>query len=213
MTKFQVRPSAAAEPPDDADPATSDSAMGDVAARARFTALVQANYPRLCNFAMRYVDSRETAEDIVQEVFLSIWRRDVHFDYAEPLPYLYRAIMNRAVMHLRQRRVRDRWRDQVAAVARTDGEPADTRLVDDLEMAELTRAVAEVIDALPERCRLIFTMSRQQDLTYKQIAQILGISVKTVETQMARALRALRLRLGGYLSLAFTVFAASRLLT
>jgi len=92
-----------------------------------------------------------------------------------PLPYLYRAVMNRAVMHLRQRRVRDRWRDQVAAVARMDGEPADTRLADDLEMTELMRAVAEVIDTLPQCGHLIFTMSWQQDLTYKQIAQILGI--------------------------------------
>src|SRR6185436_20152006 len=128
-------------------------------------------YARLCNFATRYVNSRETAEDIVQEVFLAIWQRNTQFEYAEPLSYLYRAVMNRAVMHLRQRRVRDRWRDQVVAVAQTEGEPADARISDDLELAELTRAVAEVIGALPERCRLIFTMSRQQDLTYQQIAQ------------------------------------------
>lgn len=210
MTSFRSRP-AASDPPDDAPRTASDEAA-DEAARARFEAIVRAHYPRLCNFATRYVDSRETAEDIVQEVFLTIWRRDAKFDYTEPLPYLYRAVMNRAIMHLRQRRVRDRWRDRVMAVAETEGAPADTRISDDVELAELMRAVAEVIEALPERCRLIFTMSRQQDLTYDQIAEVLGISVKTVETQMGRALKALRLRLGVYLSLTLAVSTVGRLL-
>src|SRR5260221_11362797 len=95
MTKFQFRPSASAA-----------ESFNDADARAHFESLVRAHYPRLCNFATRYVDSRETAEDIVQEVFLAVWRRNTRFDYADPLPYLYRAVMNRAVMHLRQRRVR-----------------------------------------------------------------------------------------------------------
>jgi RNA polymerase sigma-70 factor (ECF subfamily) len=210
MTSFNPYP-AVPDPPDDTASAAPDEAANE-AARARFEAVVRAHYPRLCNFATRYVDSRETAEDIVQEVFLTIWRRDTKFDYAEPLPYLYRAVMNRAIMQLRQRRVRDRWRDRVMAVAETEGAPADTRIADDLELAELMRAVAEVVEALPERCRLIFTMSRQQDLTYDQIAEVLGISVKTVETQMGRALKALRLRLGVYLSLALAVSSVGRLL-
>lgn len=196
--------------PPDTDP--SRTGVSDPAARARFEALVRAHYPRLCNFATRYVDTRETAEDIVQEVFLSIWRRDVQIDHETPLPYLYRAVMNRAVMHLRQRRVRDRWRAQVQATAESTGDSAEVGLDEELELAELMRAVSEVIEGLPERCRQVFTMSRQQDLTYDQIATILGISVKTVETHMGRALKALRLRLGGYLTLALTVSSIGRLL-
>ena len=81
----------------------------------------------------------------------------------------------------------------------------------EVELADLRRAVARAIDALPERCRLIFTMSREQDLSYAEIARILDISVKTVETQMGRALKALRARLVGYLPIALALASASQL--
>src|SRR5690349_9515609 len=100
MDNREIVPSSFDPPVDDGDVAEHDAPDG--AARAQFEAMVRAHYPRLCNFASRYVDSRETAEDIVQEVFLSIWRRRTRIDSDAPLPYLYRAVMNRAVIHLRK---------------------------------------------------------------------------------------------------------------
>ncbi len=173
---------------------------------AAFDALVRAHYGRLCNFAYRYVDSRDIAEDIVQDVFTRLWRQRDAFDVRDPLPYLYQAVRNRAVSYRRQSVVRDRWREQEAL--RGDRDDADTASA--AELADLAQVIALVIEALPERCRLIFTMSREQYLTYAEIAQALGISVKTVETQMGRALKALRARLAGYLSIALATAVGAR---
>jgi RNA polymerase sigma-70 factor (ECF subfamily) len=170
-----------------------------------FDTLVRSHGARLCNFAVRFVRSHDIAEDIVQDVFLAIWRRQTEFDYADPLPYLYQAVRNRAVMHARQQRVRDRWREAVEATA----EPAETEPAD-ADTADLAAALARAVEALPERCRLVFTMSREQDLTYAEIARLLGISIKTVETQMGRALKALRSGVADYLTLAVTLASTMR---
>jgi len=174
-----------------------------------FDALVRAHYGRLCNFAHRYVDSRDVAEDIVQDVFARLWRQHDAFDVRDPLPYLYQAVRNRAVTYRRQRVVRDRWREQ-QTLRDDDRQEPDTASA--VEVADLAEAVRRAIDALPERCRLVFTMSREQDLTYAEIARALGISVKTVETQMGRALKALRTLLAGYLSVALVAAIGPRCL-
>ena len=173
---------------------------------ARFDALVRAHYGRLCNFALRLLGSSVVVEDIVQDVFLVIWKQRVTFRYDDPLPYLYQAVRNRAVMHARHEGVRQRWREREEAADQP-------RCVDDtaagVECSDLAREMSRAVDALPERCRLVFTMSREQELSYGEIARVLGISVKTVETQMGRALKTLRAQLAGYLSLALTVAASA----
>jgi RNA polymerase sigma-70 factor (ECF subfamily) len=162
-----------------------------------FDALVRAHYGRLCNFAYRFVGSRDVAEDIVQDVFVRLWQNRESFDVRDPLPYLYQSVRNRAVSHQRQILVRERWREQ-AAVAAQERHAGSS--FTEAEAGELANAVARAVEGLPERCRLIFTMSREQDLTYAEIAGVLGISIKTVETQMGRALKSLRAALAGYLS-------------
>jgi RNA polymerase sigma-70 factor (ECF subfamily) len=146
----------------------------------------------------------EDAEDIVQDVFLRLWERGAHFAFDDPLPYLYQAARNAATSAARKKDVRARW--QVALRAESDSGSSTVEI--DLEERELDAAVAAAIDSLPERCREIFTMHRQQDLTYPEIARVLGISVKTVETQMGRALKALRSRLVHYTATLGSVVAA-----
>ena len=163
---------------------------------ATFDALVRAHYGRLCNFAVRFVKTRDIAEDLVQDVFLRIWQRQTEFQYEDPLPYLYQAVRNRAANYARDQQVRLRWWDAAAYEAETTRPGAARR--DAAEQAELGSAIARAVDALPNRCRQIFTMSREQDLTYTQIARALGVSVKTVETQMGRALKLLRSKLAPY---------------
>ena len=165
-----------------------------------FDALVRAHYGRLCNFVYRFVGSRDVAEDIVQDVFVRLWQNREAFDIKDPLPYLYQSVRNRAVSHRRQTVVRKRWREQTESVAQE--RRAASSAASEAEVGELADAVARAVDALPERCRLVFTMSREQDLSYAEIARVLGISVKTVETQMGRALKSLRARLAWYLPLA-----------
>lgn len=163
---------------------------------------MRAHYARLCNFAARFLGSGEVVEDIVQDVFLAIWQRRVEFRYGDPLPYLYQAVRNRAVMHARRMAVRQRWveREEIGDRARESVDAAAS-----VEAAELSRRIEEALGSLPHRCRLIFTMSREQDLTYAEIARTLGISVKTVEVHMGRALKNLRTHLADYLTVALTV--------
>lgn len=171
----------------------------------RFDQLVRAHYRKLCNFVYRYVGSREVAEDLVQDIFVRILSNET-FDYDDPLPYLYRAARNQASGHLRQQRVRERARDEFLAA--TSAMPADADA--ETEYHELADAVAVAVGSLPERARVIFTMHREQGLSYAEIAHALGIAPKTVENQMGRALRMLRTRLAPHLSIGVTLLAAGR---
>lgn len=140
--------------------------------------------------------SRAVAEEIVQEVFLYIWERHERIDgTTPPRAYLYRAARNAALNKLRRQRQETAWVDEAAADVVESFVPRDP-----VEHDELVRVVQQAIEQLPERCRLIYTMSRQENLTYVEIAEALGLSVKTVETQMSRAFRMLRKRVLPFLS-------------
>jgi RNA polymerase sigma-70 factor (ECF subfamily) len=166
---------------------------GDVAA---FEAVFRAWYGELCSFVRLQVGSAESAEEIVQEVFLRVWRARESLDPEQSLrAYLYRAARNTALNQLKRRRLETRWLIEAAAAPI----PLATAADQDAQVNELHSALQSALTALPERCRLVFTMSRQQGLTYPEIAAALGISIKTVETQMGRALRTLRERLSAFL--------------
>jgi RNA polymerase sigma-70 factor (ECF subfamily) len=186
------------------------AASGEHTPDAAFEALMRAHYGRLCNFAYGLVHSRDVAEDIVQDVFARLWNGREEIDVREPLHYLYQAVRNRVVSHRRHQGVQEGWRQYVATAA--DQPQNDGGAAAAVEAADLTAAFTRALGELPERCRLVFLMSRDQGLTYAEIALALDISIKTVETQIGRALKALRLRLGPYLSLAITAVSSSRLL-
>jgi RNA polymerase sigma-19 factor, ECF subfamily len=157
---------------------------------AAFEALFRALAPGLCALVARYVRSRPVAEEIVQDLFFDLWTRRAELAVEQALPaYLFTAARNRALNHLkRERRI-----VPLPDAGRTDDDPdgaapTESQLLDALELQD-------AIHQLPPRCRLIFTLNRQQDLTYGEIAKSLGLSIKTVETQMGRALKALRERL------------------
>jgi RNA polymerase sigma-70 factor (ECF subfamily) len=163
------------------------------------TALEQAfnaYYAPLCEFVYRYVLSRDTAHELVQDLFLRIW--DL-LDSPNPptlsAPYLFRAARNQALKYLRHERVVLRWRQRAASEPDPASAPADA----DLRYREVADAVDRAIAELPERCRLVFTLSRERDLANAEIAELLGISVKTVETQMSRAIKTLRRKLAPHL--------------
>jgi len=160
-------------------------------ATAAFEAAVRMHYVRLSRFAFRMVKSWDVAEDAVQEALFKCWRRRASINARDPLPYLYQAVRNECLMILR----RERPSVDPDQVKLSD----PRRLADEHQAQDLQAAVDRAIDALPERCRAVFTMSREQELTYAEIARLLNISVKTVETQMGRALKALRRALASHL--------------
>lgn len=161
---------------------------------AALEAVFRAFAPGLCALAARYVRSRAVAEELVQELFLDLWTRRGQLTIEQTLDaYLCTAVRNRALNHLRREHRLTVWREGVVAAER-EGEPGDASAPTEsslLDALELQDAIAH----LPARCRLIFTLNRQQEMTYAEIATSLGLSIKTVETQMGRALKALRARL------------------
>lgn len=145
----------------------------------------------LIHFVRRYVQDTSIAEDLVQDVFLAIWANRSRLDPALNIKtYLYTAVKNRALKHLRHNDVERRNAEDVALGAPRSKTPEGER-----QEKELADSVYRAIEALPEKCRLIFSMNRFDHLTYAEIAEIQNISIKTVETQMGRALKSLRERL------------------
>lgn len=161
---------------------------------ATFDAIVRAYAGPLCVYVATLVSSPAVAEDLVQELFTRIWLRGAAWDAADPVPYLFTAARNLARNHGRNEGVRGAFAR--AALQRSALEPAVAESpADAIERAELARAAIDAIASLPRQQRMAFTLSRQQGLTYAQIAHALDVSVKTVETQMGRALKALHRRL------------------
>lgn len=160
--------------------------------------LMRAYVAPLSRFAFHYVHSREIAEELVQDVFLRVWEHRTSLDPMTRIKsYLFIATRNSAISHLRHVRVE---RSRVDEDAGQDVIHSVTPQ-SELEGMELQQAVQKAVNALPERCRLIFNLHREEGLTYAEIASVLGISIKTVETQMVRALKTLRSRLASYLPL------------
>jgi RNA polymerase sigma-70 factor, ECF subfamily len=156
----------------------------------------KACYPGMCGFVRAQLGSAETAEDLVQDVFMRIWQTRERLDPNGSLRnLLYRSAHNAALNYLKHRNVESRWLRSATTVP----QPLASSPDDPAAEQELRVAIADSLAALPERCRMIFMMNRHDGLTYNQIAKALGISIKTVETQMGRALKALRARLAGFL--------------
>jgi RNA polymerase sigma-70 factor, ECF subfamily len=174
-------------------PAIEGIRNGDEAA---FDALFRAFYPRLCSYVARLTRSPHVAEELVQEVFASIWERRRDWEPQGSVDqYLFRAAKNRALKYVRRQEVRSRVKGEIEAGSRDRPATPEELLVLD----EISAAAQEAIDSLPDQRRHIFLLSREGALTYREIAELLNISVKTVETQMARALKAIRTVLLPYL--------------
>lgn len=172
------------------DPSSHSAAL----ARADVEALFREYYGPLCGFVRKYVGSLDVAEEVVQELFLRVWElRERDPRVVITRAYLYTGARNQAIMVLRHERIT---RDYAAAELR-EPEPAARGADAAAEEQELAHAMQRAIARLPEKCRLVFTLSRESGLTYPEIAEVLGISVKTVELHMGRALKSLRASLGG----------------
>ncbi|HEX7089519.1 MAG TPA: RNA polymerase sigma-70 factor [Longimicrobiales bacterium] len=168
---------------------------GDVAA---FEALYRAHAPALLAFAHSQLRSRELAEDLVQDLFLALWRYRERWDLRSSLKaYLLGALRNRIISYRRSLQAREGGlrRVEAATLASVAGPSrADHRVRE----AELAEAIEKAIEALSPRCRETFLLVRQQNLSYAEAAEVLGISVKAVEMNMVRALAALRRELDSW---------------
>ena len=152
-------------------------------------------YPTLVRVAAALVKDSDAAEEVAQDVMHELWRRREALDPGASIrAYLLRSVRNRALNHLRHLRVRRESEPEVEALYDAPL-GADQPIV----AAELASAVRVAFAELPPRCREIFELSRGRGLKYAEIAQALGISQKTVEAQMGKALRIMRERLAAWM--------------
>ncbi len=169
---------------------------GDIRA---FESLFHQYYPGMCSYAESLIKKENIAEEIVQDVFYNIWKNknDLHITNNWQ-SYLYRAVFNNSMMYLRKAKremlLDERW-------AETQMHSPDNPS-DELEAKELNAIILYTLQKLPERARQIFNMNRFEGLKYREIADKLSISLKTVEANMGKALKALRTSLDEFSKIA-----------
>ncbi|MDR6782985.1 RNA polymerase sigma-70 factor (ECF subfamily) [Pedobacter africanus] len=155
-------------------------------------------YRKLRVYAYTFVKENEDAEEIVQQVFCRIWeRRDQLRPEGSLQSLLYRSVYNESLSQLRHQKVRNTFQvHQTKQMENTDRDASHQLIA-----SELNRQIQHAIAKLPEQCRTIFQMSRFEQLKYQQIADALNISIKTVENQMGKALKVMRIKLIEFLPL------------
>lgn len=163
-----------------------------------FEMLFKTYYQPLCRYANSYMKDPDGAEEIVQAAFIGFWEKRKTISIETSLKsYLYRAIRNACLNELKHEQVKQKYFANESIKEEAKSEPAD-HLAIHVELEDKIRAA---IQTLPEQCRLIFTMSRFEELKYQEIADQLNLSVKTVENQMGKALKIMRAQLKEYLPL------------
>ena len=175
-------------------PPRPDEAEEGGSAKA-FRRLFEAHFAELYRFAYRYVRAEDTAQDLVHEAFLSLWRQREQVELGGPAArsYLYTVVRYQALDHLRHRKVEDRWRQQYAAPALADMGAALAPAPDqELAVREIATAVREALERLPRRQRQVMHLRWHEQASYEQIAEVLGISPKTVGIHIGRAIQRLR---------------------
>lgn len=158
-----------------------------------FDSIYQLYFTRLCRFARQYIGSQEDAESLVQDVFTNAWEKRDYVDIS--LPFLYTVVKTKCIDYLRHRMVTEKYNRELALKL------ASLEYLDNTTTAEqeLEHHVQQAIDRLPDKCRIIFLKSRLEGKKYKEIADELGLSVNTIENQMAIALKKLKKDLQQYL--------------
>ncbi|MGV3556889.1 RNA polymerase sigma-70 factor [Larkinella arboricola] len=163
-----------------------------------FEAVFRQHYAPLCQYARTFLHDWDDAEEAVQAVFLAIWEKRDSLEITVSLKsYLYRSVHNRCLNRIRHLSVQAEHREQAAyevELFQSSEAPMQSIIAD-----ELSDRLQAAIQRLPEQCRLIFQMSRFEEMKYQEIADQLGLSIKTVENQIGKALRILRTELADYL--------------
>lgn len=150
-------------------------------------------------YAFTIIRDEENAEEIVQNVFFKLWEKKENIDEITSLKaYLYRATYNDSLNFLKHTKVKAAYETYAKSTGSDKSDAVDT-----LSTKELQAKIDKALNELPEQCRTIFQMSRFEELKYREIAEQLNLSVKTVENQMGKALKVLREKLADCLPLLF----------
>lgn len=168
-----------------------------------FEMIFKEYYQALCRYANSFLNDREEAEEVVQGSFITVWEKRSSLHITTSLKaYLYQAIRNRCLNVIKHEKVKQQHaQHQLVMMPNHDEATTDTVLSNELE-----KKIYLAMQALPEQCRLVFKLSRFEELKYQEIADQLNISVKTVENQIGKALKIMREQLREYLPIILLLF-------
>jgi RNA polymerase sigma-70 factor, ECF subfamily len=177
-----------ANPLTDQDVLLSRIGQGDEQA---FRVLFDTYYGVMMQESYRLVGDESTANDVVQDVFVSIWRNRANLLIHGALySYLKRATINQSLNYLKKSKKMVLYQDSTDVELRVEDPMVEQEITDTQTMLE--NKLGTIINTLPERCRIVFELSRFEKMSHKQIAEQLGISIKTVENQITKAMHTLR---------------------
>lgn len=167
---------------------------------AAFEQVFKQYYKNLHAYAYTILKDEDLAEEMVQQVFFKLWDRADTLSLSASLQaYLYKAVYHESLNHLKHLKVRSEHQMRIVHSLRQEPENA----AQTLQGKEMESRIRKALNELPEQCRTIFQMSRFEELKYKEIAERLNISIKTVENQMGKALKLLRGSLSDLLLILF----------
>ncbi len=160
-----------------------------------FERIFKEYYPQLCLYALRFVKTKDLSEEIVQNLFCQIWenRKDLNI-HTSLKAYLYRSTYHNALQVLRKIGSQNKYKEYIKHHFNENDFSTNK-----LEEKEINKIVHQTLSSLPQRCGTIFKMSRFEGLKYQEIANKLSISIKTVEANMGKALKAFRHNLKDYM--------------
>lgn len=186
-------------------------AKGDIVA---FEKLYKNYHHRLFVYARKFIYDEEIIRDILQEFFIDFWEKREKLDIKNsPESYLFRALHNRCIDYIRKTTIQNgftdlsdvRLNELKAGYYSSEEGPLHTIFTEDIDAI-----VQKVLADLPDQCKRIFLMSRQGNATTQEIAEMMNISPRTVESHVYRVLKILKTHLSDYLPLFFLFFSYSR---
>ena len=151
-------------------------------------------YEPLLRYANSITNNENDSEEIVQEIFLNLWKNRKSIKITSSLSaYLYRSVYNNCLQQIKRNKLNTKYQQYAMSQINQPIEP-----IEELKYNELNKKVFEVLNELPENCQTIFKLSRFHGLKYREIAKKLSISIKTVEANMNKALKHFRENMRDY---------------
>ena len=161
-------------------------------------------YTDLCNLMNFYLHNPEISEEIVQDIFVYFWEKKENIEIKSSVKsYLIKASKNKGLNYFRNEKIRLNIQEKLVKI---NGNYFDELPENSFDAQQLRELIDKSVNSLPPKCREIFILAKKKELSYKDIAKKLGISVKTVENQMGKALKILREILRPYYNEIFALF-------
>ena len=157
-----------------------------------FERIYRLYYVKLCYYAYSFVHDKDNAKDIVHDVFFALWQKRDELEQIMSISvYLYRAVKNKSLDFLKH----DNLNISMTEYEELIEMPGSQNVIHELEGKEASEIINKIVNELPSRCREVFHLVKYQGLKYSETAELLGISINTVENQMVKSLNYLREKL------------------